>query len=269
MSTNTDSKPQSNIGFGGKLRSARTSRGYSIDDVADELNILKRHIQALEEEDFKSLPPLAYARGFIANYAKFLGLNDAEFVVAFEEVYPEEMKPKTFVSPLRPLDTITRGRSSVRINPWLIAGVIGIVVLAFVLLKIISNATSKVDEKDPTTDTKNLTLSEQAQGAAIGGAGSAIGINNTAVTSSENITSVAGVGVIDIWSKGDVSIKVVDKDDNVLMQGRQSQGGYQLKGATPLSVEIDNPAQVDMNFNQRPVRLGEHTKDGKATLTLQ
>ena len=156
-----------------------------------------------------------------------------------------------------------------RINPWLVAGVIGIIVLAFVLLKIINNATGKADEKAPAVETQSLTLNEQAQGAAIGGAGSAINLNNTATTPSEAVSPVAGTGVIDIWSKGDVNIKVVDKDGNVLMQGRQSQGGYQLKGATPLTVEIDNPAQVDMNFNQRPVRLGEHTKDGKATLTLQ
>lgn len=49
MSNSTESKPQSNNGFGGKLRSARTSRGYSLDAVAKELNILKRYVQALEK----------------------------------------------------------------------------------------------------------------------------------------------------------------------------------------------------------------------------
>ncbi|MDO4896185.1 MAG: DUF4115 domain-containing protein [Moraxella sp.] len=271
MSTSTnESKPQSNNGFGGKLRSARTSRGYSLDAVAKELNILKRYVQALEEENFSALPPFAYARGFIINYAKFLELDSNEFANAFDGAYPDDMRPKTTSSPLTPMGTLHRGRASVRINPWLIGGVIGLVVLGIVLLKIISNATGKSDETSlerslATQDA--MTLAEQAQGAAIGGSGSAIGTAVIATPESEPVP--AGQGVVDIWSKGDVHIKITDKNDNVLMQGLQAQGGYQVKGETPLNVEIDNPAQVDVKFNNDPVRLGEHTQNGKATLTLQ
>lgn len=266
LSTNNESKPQSNNGFGGKLRSARTSRGYSLDAVAKELNILKRTLQALEEEDFANLPPFANACGFMANYAKFLGLNSDELVGSFKSAYPDSLRPKIVTSPVKPMGTLHRGRSSVRINPWLIAGVIALVILGFVLLKIISNATNKVSEaQDNQTQTQVLTPSEQAQGAAVGGAGSAIDVASPTSVH----TAKVGMGVIDIWSKGDVNIKITDKNGNVLMQGVQSRGGYQLEGETPIALEIDNPAQVDINFNQKPIRLGEHTTNGRAVLTLQ
>ncbi|TWV84061.1 helix-turn-helix domain-containing protein [Moraxella sp. VT-16-12] len=266
MSNSTnESKPQSNNGFGGKLRSARTSRGYSLDAVAKELNILKRYVQALEEENFAALPPFAYARGFIINYAKFLELDSNEFANAFDAVYPDDMRPKSVSSPLTPMGTLHRGRASVRINPWLIAGVIGLIVLGVVLLKIISNATNKEENIEQIPQTQTLTPSEQAQGAAIGGSGSAVNLPAPPV----NEPVPAGQGVIDIWSKGDVNIKITDKNDNVLMQGLQSLGGYKLQGETPIKVEIDNPAQVDVKFNNTPVRLGEHTQNGKASLTLQ
>lgn len=264
ISTN-ESKPQSNNGFGGKLRSARTSRGYSLDMVAKELNILKRYVQALEEENFSALPPFAYARGFIINYAKFLELDSNELANAFDGAYPDDMRPKTTSSPLTPMGTLHRGRSSVRLNPWLIAGVVGLIILGIVLLKIISSATNKPEETAFDAQTQTLTPTEQAQGAAISGSGSAIG---TAVsTPSEPIP--AGTGVVDIWSKGDVHIKITDKNDNVLMQGLQAQGGYQVRGDTPLKIEVDKPAQADIKFNNTAVRLGEHTQNGKATLTLQ
>lgn len=272
MSTSsTESRPQSNNGFGGKLRSARTSRGYSLDAVAKELNILKRYVQALEEENFSALPPFAYARGFIINYAKFLELDSNEFATSFDNAYPDDMRPKTASSPLTPMGTLHRGRASVRINPWLVAGVIGLIVFAIVLLKIISNATNKGEEdQQPTTQTQVLTPSEQAQGAAIdaSGAGSVLNLDQSATTPQAS-SIPEGTGVVDIWSKGDVNIKITDKNDNVLMQGKQSSGGYQVKGDTPLKVQIDNPAQVDIKFNQNPIRLGEYTKDGRATLTLQ
>ncbi len=271
MSHSTNDKPTSNTGFGGKLRSARTSRGYSLDAVAGELNILKRHVQAIEEENFDALPRFAFARGFVVNYARFLGLDADEFVKEFENIYPESKRTKRIEdikAPLVPMGTIERGRGGMRFNPWLIAGVIALVVFGFVLLKIISNATGKSDEVNLSEQTQVLSPSEQAQGAAIGSAGSALDLG---VASTQPVTEqgVAGQGVIDIWSKGDVNIKITDKNDNVLMQGVQSRGGYQLKGETPFTIEIDNPAQVDLNFNQRPIRLGEYTKDGKATLTLQ
>ena len=266
MSNSTnESKPQSNNGFGGKLRSARTSRGYSLDAVAKELNILKRYVQALEEENFSALPPFAYARGFIINYAKFLELDSSEFANAFDGAYPDDMRPKAVSSPLNPMGTLHRGRTSVRINPWLIAGVVGLIILGVVLLKIISNATNKEDGVEQIPQTQTLTPTEQAQGAAIGGSGSAINL----ATSSTTESIPAGQGVIDIWSKGDVNIKITDKNDNVLMQGQQSLGGYKLQGETPIKVEIDNPAQVDVKFNDTPVRLGEYIQNGKASLTLQ
>lgn len=266
----TNDKPASNTGFGGKLRSARTSRGYSLDAAAAELHILKRHVQAMEEENFDALPQFAFARGFVMNYAKFLGLDANEFAREFESIYPENKRTKSvndIKAPLTPMGTIERGRGGMRFNPWLIAGVIALVIFGFVLLKIISSAIDRSDEINPTAQTQILNPSEQAQGAAVGASGSAL---NLGTNDGESTTqNMAGQGVIDIWSKGDVNIKITDKHDRVLMQGLQSRGGYQLKGETPFTIEIDNPAQVDLNFNQRPIRLGEHTQNGKATLTLQ
>lgn len=264
-------KQTSNTGFGGKLRSARTSRGYSLDTVASELNILKRHVQAIEDENFDALPQFAFARGFVVNYAKFLGLDTGEFVKEFESIYPESKRTKSATdikAPLVPMGTIERERNHIRFNPWLIAGFVGLVILGFVLLKIISNATNKPQEPHDVAQTQVLSPSEQAQGAAIGSSGSALNMDTTA-NQTQAPQTTAGRGVVDIWSKGDVNIKITDKNGNVLMQGKQSRGGYQLKGDTPFHVEIDTPAQVDLNFNQRPVRLGEHTKDGKAIFTLQ
>lgn len=267
-STN-DSTTQSNNGFGGKLRSARTSRGYSVDAVAKELNILKRFIQALEDENFAALPTFAHARGFVVNYAKHLELDSQELATAFDNAYPDNLRPKVATSPLTPMGTLHRGRSSVRINPWLVAGVIGVLALGVILLKIITGATADKEEaqQNPLVNEQTLTLNEQAQGASLGAVGAGSAIDMSQLNNNTNSVPV-GSGVIDIWSKGDVNIKITDKNDNVLMQGVQSRGGYKLTGEMPLKVEIDNPAQVDIKFNQKVVPLGEHTQDGKAVLTL-
>lgn len=69
--------------FGDQLRSARESQGISIAQAALETRILQRYIVALEEGDFQQLPGDVYARGFVRNYANYLGLPSEELIEAY------------------------------------------------------------------------------------------------------------------------------------------------------------------------------------------
>ena len=64
--------------IGVKLKQARVSKKLTIDDVADSLKIRKPFIEAIESGDFRPLPGVAYAIGFIKSYAALVGLNGDE-----------------------------------------------------------------------------------------------------------------------------------------------------------------------------------------------
>lgn len=66
---------------GETLRLARESRGYTIEEIEEKLNIRSKYIFALEEEDFDALPGKAYVTGYVKNYARFLNL-DPEAIAA-------------------------------------------------------------------------------------------------------------------------------------------------------------------------------------------
>jgi cytoskeleton protein RodZ len=57
------------------LREARESLGFSVADVAAQIKFAPRQIEALEADDFKSLPEAAFVRGFVRSYAKILHLD--------------------------------------------------------------------------------------------------------------------------------------------------------------------------------------------------
>jgi cytoskeletal protein RodZ len=57
------------------LRQARLDRGASLADVEAETRIRRRYLEALEAEDYASLPATVYTRGFIRSYARYLGLD--------------------------------------------------------------------------------------------------------------------------------------------------------------------------------------------------
>ncbi|MFB0612595.1 helix-turn-helix domain-containing protein [Aurantiacibacter poecillastricola] len=65
---------------GDRLRAARERKGLTLDQVASETRIARRHLQSIEETDFDSLPGRTYAVGFARTYAKTVGLDQNEIV---------------------------------------------------------------------------------------------------------------------------------------------------------------------------------------------
>lgn len=72
-------------GFGRFLRQAREYKGVSLREAEKTTRIPKRHLHALETEDFDQLPPLIYARGIVRNYAQYLGLDPMDSLERFEQ----------------------------------------------------------------------------------------------------------------------------------------------------------------------------------------
>ena len=64
-----------NKGFGRQLRDARVSSGLTYGTISRKLRIRSDILQAIEEEDFTTIPPHSYARGMVHAYASLLGLD--------------------------------------------------------------------------------------------------------------------------------------------------------------------------------------------------
>jgi cytoskeleton protein RodZ len=73
--------------IGTRLKEARESRQLTLEKVAVATHIRLRFLKALEEDDFSTMPSAAQARGFLRNYADFLGL-DLDVIIA--EMHQEE-----------------------------------------------------------------------------------------------------------------------------------------------------------------------------------
>ncbi len=58
-----------------KLREEREKAGYSIEYIADKLNIRKQYLLALEEENYEDLPGKIYVEGYTKMYYEFLGVD--------------------------------------------------------------------------------------------------------------------------------------------------------------------------------------------------
>jgi transcriptional regulator with XRE-family HTH domain len=74
--------------FGPRLRSERERRGISLDTIAVVTNVSIELWQGLERNDFSRWPTGIFARAFVRDYAKALGLDADEVVDDFCRLYP-------------------------------------------------------------------------------------------------------------------------------------------------------------------------------------
>lgn len=79
---------------GPRLRRARLMRGVEIEDVAAATKITPAYLRFLEEERFDDLPALVYVRGFVAAYARFLGLDAALVSRSYGARFEEHRRAK-------------------------------------------------------------------------------------------------------------------------------------------------------------------------------
>lgn len=67
---------------GNMLREARERLGMSVGDVANQIKFAPRQIEALEADDFRTMPESAFLRGFVRSYGKLLHLDSEALFAA-------------------------------------------------------------------------------------------------------------------------------------------------------------------------------------------
>lgn len=78
------------VPFGPWLRRQREMREITLREISDASKISLRYLQALEDERFDLLPAMVFAKGFLRQYARYVGLDQDEVVNRFLVAYQEE-----------------------------------------------------------------------------------------------------------------------------------------------------------------------------------
>ncbi|GAB2947303.1 helix-turn-helix domain-containing protein [Aquaspirillum soli] len=93
---------QSLVSAGVLLSNERVKRGISIQEAADYLKLSRKQVEALENDDYSSLPGTTFVRGFMRNYAKFLELDLEPIMAWLDSQVPNtapDARPAAAVTP--------------------------------------------------------------------------------------------------------------------------------------------------------------------------
>ena len=66
------------MSVGESLRRERLKRNLELEQISQELKISSKFLDAIEEERFETLPGGVFAKSFVRQYARFLGLDEDE-----------------------------------------------------------------------------------------------------------------------------------------------------------------------------------------------
>jgi cytoskeletal protein RodZ len=131
-------------GLGKKFQEARLARGLTLDEAARMTKIRPSRLAEIEADDFSNFPSLAYAKGFLLIYGKFLDVDVSEFMEAFENSAHMTVDGYSYLQDNpqpKPVRTPVARRSASSNRTSLMPFVIGVViiVLGFVFMKFILN----------------------------------------------------------------------------------------------------------------------------------
>ena len=179
-------------GLGKKFQEARLARNLTLDEAARMTKIRPQRLAEIEADDFSQFPSLAYAKGFLLIYGKFLDVDVTPYLDAFEDsesvnvdgysYLQENERAKPVSAPVaRRRPAATGGGGSNRVSPMpLIVGVV-VLVVGFLGMKFFLNVQRLAPGRGGSSA---QTLPTATPAVASGGSSPAAGPNIGAVATS-------------------------------------------------------------------------------------
>ena len=252
------------------LRQAREARGQSIADVVQVIRFSPRQIEALERDDYASLPGSTAVRGMVRNYAKFLRLDATPLLAQLAPAVPV---PEADVRPPANMGEAERPAMVERVPLKFVAA--GIVLL---LLALAAYWYSGLPADGGSTH--RLRGAESSSGLALPNpvvASAAVPMpapDAAAVAGNERANAGAESGPapgslrVEFDDRSWVAIR--DATQKVIFSGEYPAGTRQnVEGKAPFQVWIGKASGVRLFMGDRSIDLKPHTREEVARFSLE
>lgn len=280
----TRTAPDDRGSFGRALAAARDARGLSQADVAAQLRLHLRQVQAIEAEDLEALPEGPFVRGYIRNYAKLVDLP-AEPLLALLGTRLRPTDPLHAQAVSRPVSPIQRTPGEPRSGRYVVAGI----VLALIIVGAFGWWSMRADEAKPAAvpaptappqsaspSPAGTASTESAAGAASAAPADAVAPVAAppaveAATASVEASPAATGSQLRLSFRDRSWVEIRQADGTVLMSQNNAPGTSRtVEGTPPYLIVVGNASKVDLEFRGQAVDLaGFISRDDIARLRLE
>jgi cytoskeleton protein RodZ len=285
---------------GAQLAAYREARGWTVEQVASQLNLAPRQIVAIENDDYPALPGMPIVRGFIRAYAKLLKVDPApllagvggETVLVHDSIAPTKSLSTPFFETRLPSMMERPGLSS----KWVFGGLLAVLFSVAIwaarhdgdiasMSKSVSSQTrdgstsiTSSDSNSPQADVRTGEQSVTPPAVPADTSAEAPAAPNapppTAVlapSATQETPAVSGNDTLQFKASEDSWIEVRRVGNNAVVLSRIVKAGEteSLEVTEPVSVVIGNAAGVLATFRGAPVELKVNTSSNVARLSLK
>lgn len=143
---------------GEMLRTGRKEKGLEIRQVAEVTRIRAEYLTALENNDYSSFPSEVYIKGFLKNYAKFLGIDQKKALAMYRRDNMSSKKAKIEAQKIKPR------RFDFTLTPEkLIIGIV--VVITLTIIYYIASRVTTILQKPELTISAPVAISADQKGS--------------------------------------------------------------------------------------------------------
>ena len=280
---------------GAELRSAREALGLSVSEVAHQLKLAPRQVEALEAGRFEALPGGTFVRGMLRNYARLLKLEPEPLLDSLAGRFEAPDANRLAARYSQPVPFSDSARRSTFVYLGLSLAVLtlggGIAYQWYrehqAPAQLAAAAPKRAAPKPATpaapaakSEPKRLEPVAQAQVTAKVSAATQAPppvVEKVAAVSASPAPSAAAVADkrtggshrLVIRCQEEAWIEVRDANDRMLVSSLNAAGSERtVRSRGPLTLVIGNAAHVQVIHNDKPVDLAPHTKLSIARFTL-
>lgn len=263
------------LSVGQVLREAREAQNITLEDVAMRLRLMHRQVEAMETDDFGSLGQPVFARGFVRNYARLMGLQP-EPLLARMEGAPAEPAPVAPVEPSMPSSWLT--------SPWLILFLLGVLVVVAVPISLYWWLNSDAEETQhavipmkqasipaPAVTSAVPSIADAPAEAPVSPTESVVGTEASVEADVPAVAaSPASHSQLHLEFGEESWAEIKDASGRPLHRQLNPAGSsVDIQGQPPFDVLIGNAAQARMTYNGRPIDLKPFISVTVARFTLE
>jgi cytoskeleton protein RodZ len=274
---------------GATLAAARQAHGLSVADVAEQMRISPRQVDAIESGRYGELPGAVFVRGFIRNYARLLKLDPVPLLHALEPELSGEVPLRAHEIAGTLPETTRRHRPS-----WWLGAAAAVIAIAAVLAGYewwrAQSGAARPAQRDtlldtpatpaapavPSTQAPIALTPEPLSDIPAGGGGSTAAQSSAAAPAAEPApaavepASAPGEGRIEIRFLQESWVELRDGAGNVQFSATGAAGSTRsFDVRPPVRVVVGNASGVSITYNGKPFDVDAHAARNIARFTLE
>ena len=272
-------------GVGQELAAAREARGLALADVAQQLKFAPRQLEALEQENFETLPGATFARGMVRSYARLLKLDPEPLVQRVASRFEIPDSNQLAARYHQPVSFSDNARRSTFVYLAMSLGVLLLVGgVAYEWhherTAAAKKPTAVATAAQPPARSEPAPRSEPKVRPAVVAALPVQPVVQEKVVEKSiekpvviaaPVTPAAKTGPnrLVVRTEGEAWIEIRDSADRMLVSSLNPAGSERVvRGKPPYSLVIGNAHNVRVTYDDKPIDLAPHTRQDVARLTV-